>query len=157
MSHNNDERIRVVWFERADGYVHVPADWSRKTPPGYVRHEATTLGDIDWLTRRLNAQDKRKFDAMFEQDYRQMVEVHTQKKAILSRRLLAPDCSPIERTFIRSAFAYFDRKERECLHYTVSGYFQQRECDQDHKKVDDYGKQVVMPRLSSRLSDILTS
>ena len=156
MDQHNNERIRVVYFERADGYVYVPGDSSRQTPRGYERHEATTLREIDKLTQKLNRQDKRDFDAMFEQDLAIMKANHDRHRDSLRRRMLAIDCSSEEQLFIKSALRYFDRKESECLHYTINGYFQQREYDQSHKKVDDYGKQLVMPKMSARLSSILT-
>lgn len=152
---HNDERIHVVYFERADGYVYVPADSSRQTPAGYERKEANTLKEIDKLTTRLNRQDQQQFDRIFEQDHAQLVEFHNRKREILGRRLLAVDCTPIERAFIRSAFAYFKRKEDEALKYTVRGMFWAREYDSKNAKCDDYGKQLVMPKLSDRLSNVL--
>jgi hypothetical protein len=152
---HNDERIHVVYFERADGYVYVPADSSRVTPDGYERKEATTLKEIDRLTTKLNRQDQQQFDRIFEQDHAQLVEFHNRKRAILGQRLLAADCSPVERAFIRSAFAYFKRKEDEALKYTVRGYFHQREFDSVNAKIDDYGKQLTPPKLSDRLSSVL--
>ena len=155
MRNHNDERICVVWFERADGYVYVPADSSRQTPEGYIRHEATTLKEIDALTTRLNHQDKRQFDQIFEQDYLTMKASHDRKRAILNQRMLCVDCGPGERLFIQSALRYFDRKEEEALKYTVRGYFHQREFDSKNAKIDDYGKQITAPKMSARLASEL--
>lgn len=155
MRNHNDEKIKVIWFERADGYVYVPADSSRQTPDGYIRHEATTLKDIDRLTARLNRQDKRQFDQMFEQDYLVMKQFHDRKRTLLQRRMLAADCGLGERLFIQSALKYFDKKEEEALKYTVRGYFHQREFDSKNAKIDDYGKQLSMPKMSARLASEL--
>lgn len=155
MRNHNDERIKVIWFERADGYIYVPADSSRSTPDGFIRREATTLKEIDALTARLNRQDKRQFDQMFEQDYLTMKQSHDRKRTTLQRRMLAADCGPGERLFIQSALRYFDRKEEEALKYTVRGYFHQREFDSKNAKIDDYGKQLSMPKMSARLASEL--
>jgi hypothetical protein len=64
----------------------------------------------------------------------------------------------MERAFIRSAFAYYERKEKEYDNFKVRGYFAQREFDSVRGDIDHAvsGKQLVMPKLSDRLAHILS-
>lgn len=156
MTGHNSERICVVYFENKEGYVIVAPDHRHPTPEGFERRECKTLKDIDRLTVRLNRQDTRMFERMWYRDREQMIASHDKIRSKLRQRLLAIDCSKIERLFIESAFRYFERKEKEYENFKVRGYFQQREFDSKNAKVDDYGKQLVMPKLSSRLASALS-
>src|SRR5213078_151797 len=127
MDKHNHERISVIYFENRDGYIIVAPDRSRVTPDGFERMEARTLRDIDKLTDRLYRQDTRQFSVMWYREKAQMVEEHDKHRSKLRQRLMSIDCSQGERLFILSAFAYFDRKEKEYDNYKVRGYFAARE------------------------------
>lgn len=158
MRNHNDERICVVYFENRDGYVIVAPDQRHPTPLGFERKECHTLQEIDKLTAKMNRQDSDMFSRMWEQDRERMIAEHDKHRAKLRQRLLAIDCSVIERMFIQSALAYFDRKEREYANFKVRGYFAQREFDSARGDIDRAlaGKQLAMPKLSDRLAHILT-
>ncbi len=158
MDNHNNERICVVWFEDRQGYVLIAPDRSHPTPNGFERREATTLKEIDKLTARLNRQDTRLFERMWHQDRERMIAEHEKHRTSLNRRLLAHDCSAVERAFIKSAFAYYERKEAEYEHFKVRGYFAQREFDSIRGDIDHAlsGKQLVMPKLSDRLAHVLS-
>src|ERR1700756_1406733 len=161
MDRHNNERIQVIYFENAEGKVLVAPDHRHPTPQGYVRKEATTLKEVDKLTARLNQQDNDMFSRMWEKDRELMIAAHNRHRTTLRQRLLAPDCGPWERLFILRAFAYYDKKESEYQHYKVSGYFHQREFDNaGNDPIDGNvhgGRQLVMPKLSDRLSSALSS
>lgn len=159
MRNHNDERICVVWFEDKQGYAIVAPDTSHPTPKGFERRKCTTIKEIDRLTEKLNRQDTRLFERMWHQDRERMIEEHEKHKNSLRRRLLAHDCSPIERVFIQSAFAYYERKEQEYANFKVRGYFAQREFDDPHGDIDHAikGKQLVAPKMSDRLAHVLSS
>lgn len=154
---HNAERICTIYFENANGYVIVAPDHAHPTPQGYERKEARTLHDIDLLTKRLNTQDQNYFNHLMAQDRAQILAKHAQIKSRLGQRLLAIDCSPFERLFIRRSFAYLDRKAADLVKCEVSGYFHQREYDSPgNDPLDSYGKQLVMPKMSDRLASLLT-
>lgn len=145
----------VIYFENKRGRVIVAPDTRHPTPVGYERKECRTLAEVDALTRRVNSQDQAHFDDLMEKDRLIMQSKREKIKATLGQRLLAIDCSAIERSFIKGAFAYFDRKERESAKCVVRGYFSQREYDHPLDGLDP-GKQLVMPKPSDRLAAILT-
>jgi hypothetical protein len=156
---HNDERICVVYFQDANGYVLVAPDRSHPTPAGFERQECHTLREVDDLTRKLNRQDSNMFSHMWEKDRQTMIESHERHRTALRQRLLAPDCGPAERVFIKRAFAYFDKKEEEYKHYHVNGYFHQREYDSPGSDpIEKHGRQLeaTVPKLSDRLASILT-
>lgn len=145
----------VIYFENKRGRVIVAPDTSHPTPEGYQRRECRTLAEVDALTRRVNAQDQAHFDDLMEKDRRIMQLKRESIKAKLSQRLLAIDCTPIERAFIKGAFAYFDRKERESAKCIVRGYFSQREYDHPLDGLEP-GEQLRMPKPSDRLAALLS-
>jgi hypothetical protein len=159
MDRHNHERISVIYFENRDGHIIVAPDRSRATPPGFERKEATTLREIDRITAILNRQDQTMFGRMWQQEREQMIREHDKHRTKLRQRLLAVDCSRGERLFILSAFAYFDRKEKEYDNFKVRGYFAAREFDSARGDIDraTSGKQLSMPKLSDRLSAALSS
>jgi hypothetical protein len=152
---HNDERISVVYFENQRGYIIVAPDTSHPTPQGYIRRECHTLREIDLLTRRLNLQDKSMFDNLMEKDRRIMQDKRDSIRSRLRQRMLAADCTNFERRFIRGAFEYLERKEKENTEFQIRGYFTQREFDAKKAGTEDYGKQLVMPRMSDRLAHAL--
>src|SRR5882724_6644671 len=124
---HNHERISVLYFVNKSGYVIVAPDRSHPTPAGFEPRYCTTLAEIDSLTRKLNRQDTDMFSRLIAKDRAALIARHAQMKAKLDQRLLAIDCSPIERMFIQGAFRYFDKKEAELTKCEVSGYFHARE------------------------------
>lgn len=154
----NHERICVVYFENSSGYVIVAPDQSHPTPQGFERKECHHLHEIDSLTRRLNQQDTNMFGRLMANDREQIRAKHTSIRSKLGQRLLAVDCSPVERAFILHMFRYMDRKEEELTRCEVRGYFQQREYDSKLAKVDDYGGQLerTVPKMSDRLASLIT-
>lgn len=158
-SNHNDERIGVVWFENKAGYVIVAPDHSHPTPQGFERKECRTLHEIDVLTKRLNRQDTDMFSRLMENDRRQMRAKHEQIRSKLGQRLLAVNCSNVERLFILRHFRYMDQKEKEILKCEVNGYFHQREYDSPGSDpIDRHGKQLeaTTPKLSDRLASLMT-
>lgn len=157
MDQHNNERICVIYFEDQYGHVLVAPDYLHPTPKGYERREARTLRDVDKLTHRLNTQDNAMFQRMWAQEKAVMIERHKVHKRNLAARL--DQATPAEKMFILSAFAYFDRKEKEYDHYRVRGFFHQREFDSPGNDPIDAnvhgGKQLVMPKMSDRLAAAL--
>jgi hypothetical protein len=156
MSNHNDERICVVYFEDKHGHLIVAPDHRHPTPEGHERRECHTLHDIDLLTQRLNRQDRDQFYRMFQQDQQVMIENHKKIRARLGQRLLAVDCGPTERVFIERMYKYLDKKEAAVMDFKVRGYFHQREYDSERGPIDDYGRQLIMPKMSDRLASLLS-
>jgi hypothetical protein len=156
----NSERICVVYFENKEGYVIVAPDRSHPTPQGFIRRECHHLHEVDRLTRKLQTQDRNMFSRLMEKDRKQIQAKHEQIKSKLRQRLLAVDCSRVERLFILGAFQYLDKKERELLKCEVGGYFHAREFDSTNKYggTEDHGRQLekVVPKMSDRLAAALS-
>src|ERR1700752_129351 len=123
---HNHERISVVYFENASGYIIVAPDSKHPTPTGFERRECHTLREIAALTRRVNLQDTDKFSRLMAKDRAQMRSRHEQIRSKLMQRLLAVDCGRMEALFIRRAFQYLAQKEEEMTRCEVNGFFVQR-------------------------------
>lgn len=97
------------------------------------------------------------FSRLMAKDREAIRRKHTEIKAKLGRRLLSIDCHPNERLFITSMFKYLDRKEDELLKCEVRGFFHQREYDSPGSDpIEQHGKQLAMPKMSDRLSSLLS-
>lgn len=155
---HNAERISVLYFQNAVGYVIIAPDRSHPCPDGFEKRYCTTLAEIDSLTRKLNRQDTDMFSRMQQKDRAILAARHGQIKAKLGQRLLAVDCTRMERLFIHRMFQYLEKKEAELLKCEVRGYFHQREYDSaGSDPVDKYGTQLKMPKMSDRLASVMSS
>ncbi len=138
------------------GFCIVAPDSKHPTPYGYERKECKYLHEVDALTKRMNVQDKEQYECLVAKDQEIMRQRREKTRTTLRQRMLAVDCTPFEKRFIEGALAYLDRKEKETTEFKIRGYFVQREMDSAHAHTDDYGRQLVMPRMSDRLSSLLT-
>lgn len=156
---HNHERIHVLYFINAQGYVIVAPDRSHPCPAGFEPRYATTLREIDALTRTLNRQDTDMFSRLMARDREAIRTRHALIRSRLNQRLLAVDCHPNEALFIRSMFRYMDKKEAELLKFEVRGYFHQREYDSPGSDpIEKHGRQLeaTVPKMSDRLAAALT-
>lgn len=119
----------VVYFENRDGRLILAVSDDHPCPQGFERKEARSLPEIDQLHKRFQTKDRAEWDSLCDKDRAVMQVYRDRNRSRLTQRLMAIDCGPMERALIKSAFAYYAKKEKELYEATVNGYFHAREYD----------------------------
>lgn len=152
----------VIYYRKVDimtGKVKiiVAPDNTHPTPEGWERMEARTLPEVDAVTLIINSQDQDHFNELSRKDQTMFLLKRELIKSRLNQRLMAVDCSPMERSLIKSAFARFERKEQELNRMVAKGYFHAREFDSETtERGPSPEKQLPQAKMSERLASVLS-